>query len=295
MLNIYKFEAMTTPCEVQLYSKDKISCDICAQEILSEVKRLELKYNYFNSSSYLSKLNLRESDILDLETKSLLQRAKLYYKKTNKIFDITVATIKEIYNLKTIKEYEKQKAILLPFVGCEHFMIKKNRLVFDNLCTKIDLGGFVKEYSVDKAVGIVKKHKIKAALINFGGDIYAMGKKEDGSKFKVGVKNPNFKNESLFYVELENEALTTSASYERNTIIEGKEFSHIIGVNKQSDILSATVGPNIISATVVSKNCVESGVYSTSLMINDKQKTINAKYLITKELEVQSENTISRR
>jgi thiamine biosynthesis lipoprotein len=197
-----------------------------------------------------------------------LQRAKQYYKLTGGVFDITVATIKDLYKTETsIEALEAEKNALLTFVGCEHFEIKKDKIYFDNSFTKIDLGGFVKEYAVDRAVTIVKKNKIKSALINFGGDIYAVGKKPNGEKFKVGIKDPKNPTNNAKFVEIENQALTTSASYERNYQIEHHSYSHII--SKEND------NKTPLSATVISKNCVESGVYSTSLMIDISLKAPN--------------------
>jgi len=270
---IYKYEAMTTPCELIIYAKEKAIADDSAMAVLNETKRLEKKYNYFKDDSLISSINSRQSNIIDSETKSILQRAKLYYKETDTTFDITIATIKDLYkNEKDLCILEAKKAELMQYVGCEHFALKKDKIIFDNPYTKIDLGGFVKEYSVDRAVLILKKHKINAALINYGGDIYALGKKPDGSKFKVGIKNPKDKTQYAKEVELENQALTTSASYERNYTIEGKTFSHIISKEEISSHTS--------SVTVISNNCVESGVYSTSIMINQNLKTTNELILL---------------
>ncbi len=265
---IYKFETMSTPCELIVFDNSKSKADSVAQAIVQESKRLEKKYSYYNPTSLLCKINSREVKQLDSETKSILQRAKQYYSATNGIFDITVATIKDLYTtLKNQTELEEEKARLLPFVGCEHFVIKKEKIIFDNPYTKIDLGGFVKEYAVDRAVTIVKKNKIAAALINFGGDIYAHGKKPDGKKFKVGIKDPKNRTNHAEFIELENEALTTSASYERNYTIENKTYSHIISKNESSQT------PH--SVTVISPSCVESGIYSTALMIDPTLQTSN--------------------
>ncbi|MCH9813478.1 MAG: FAD:protein FMN transferase [Epsilonproteobacteria bacterium] len=273
MQYIYKFEAMTTPCEVILFADSKLKADNCAKAILEEAKRLEKKYSYYNSDSLLSKLNQRQTNIVDVETKSLLQRAKQYYTITQGIFDITVATIKSLYHhhAQTIT-LENEKAKLLPFMGCEHFDIKRDKLIFDNPYTKIDLGGFVKEYAVDRAVVLVKKHKIKSALINFGGDIYALGKKPNGQKFKIGIKDPKDKTIHAMFIEIENEALTTSASYERNYQIESTTYSHILSKEKNINTLN--------SVTVIAKKCVESGVFSTSLMINPALKTANKHFML---------------
>jgi len=264
---------MTTPCELILYSDSKAKTDRAAQLILKEAKRLEKKYNYFNNSSYLSQINQRLVDELDAETKDILQRAKKYYTATNGVFDVTVATIKDLFRqTSTVEELQREKATLMPYVGCEHFTIKRDKISFDNTFTKIDLGGLVKEYAVDRGAKILKKHKIDAGLINFGGDIYALGKKPNGEKFKIGISDPSDKKRHISYFELEDQALTTSASYERNYTISGQTFSHIIDTGRSST--------KPLSVTVISGNCVESGVYSTALMLEPGLPTEHQIFII---------------
>ncbi len=265
---VYKFKAMSTVCELIIYEAQKAKADSTAESVVKEVKRLEKKYNYYDENSYLSLINKREEFKLDNESKSLLQRASQYYKSTDKIFDITTATIKDLYSSESSTTIlNEKKAQLLPFVGCENFNIKKDKIIFNNEFTKIDLGGFVKEYAVDRSANIIKKAKVKSALINYGGDIYAIGKKPNGERFKIGIKDPANPTENLEYIEIENQALTTSASYERNFKVEQLEISHIISKEELS------LSPK--SVTVISTNCVESGVYSTALMINPQLKHNN--------------------
>ena len=270
---IYKFESMSTPCELILYSQDKHRADTTAEAVLLESKRLEKKYSYYREGSILSQINSRKTSQLDSETKNILQRAKKYYKLTNGLFDITIATIKELYIDESDEvSFKRKKEQLKPFIGCERFSIKKDKIIFDNEFTKIDLGGFVKEYAVDRAVIVIKKHKITSALINFGGDIYALGKKPDAKQFTIGIKDPLNLNNYATQISIENQALTTSASYERNYTIGSRTYSHIIS----KDELDSK--PN--SVTVISHNCVESGIYSTSIMIDKTLKTKNRVFIL---------------
>ncbi len=259
---IYRFEVMTTPCELQIFGKDKSKTDQIASLVLKEAKRLEKKYNYFDQNSYLSSINKREIEQIDTETKNIIKSCIYYHKKTDGIFDITIGTIKDIFLYSSsISEIEQRKNKLLDYIGCEHIKIKKDKIIFDNLYTKIDLGGYVKEYAVDRATAILKKKGFKNALINFGGDIFAIGKKPDGEKFKIGIKDPKNPKDTKMFVEICDEALTTSASYERYKELENKKISHIIS---KKDIQ----GKSPESVTVISGSCVRSGVFSTSLMID---------------------------
>ena len=263
---------MTSPCELHIYCDDPHRARAIAMKILDMAKKLEQKYNFYNNSSYLSAINRREVDTLDHQTKELLSRAKQFYHKTGGIFDITMGTLVSSRREKSIKKIESKLEEMRPFVGVDHFKIKKNRISFDNPYTLIDLGGFVKEFAVDQAVKLLRRDKIESALINFGGDIYALGRKPNGKEFTIGIKNPHSPSEYITHVKLENRALTTSASYERNHIVEGKIYSHIIHTEELQE--------EIASATVISTTAVESGVYSTSLMINPKLKTSLEKILI---------------
>ena len=269
---------MTSPCEVQLYCNDTQKAKEIAQKILNSAKELEIKYNFYNPNSYLSALNQRKTNLLDTQTKELLSRAKLFYTQTNHIFDITMGTLSAARKLKSTEQIKEASQILEPYIGLEHFKIKKDKLTFDNQYTCIDLGGFVKEYAVDIAVKIVKKYKIQSALINFGGDIYALGLKPNGNAFSIGIKNPLNPTEYLTEYSITNQALTTSASYERSHHIDGKSYSHII--TKES------LQSNIISATVIAPTTLEAGVFSTSLMINPSLGTKYKKILISNALEI---------
>jgi len=270
---------MTSPCEVHIYCNDEVKSRNIAKRILAMAKELEFKYNFYNPNSYLSSLNQRKTELLDVQTKDLLTRAKLFYKRTNGIFDITMGTLSKSRQLSTVEKIEKEMRRLTPFVGVEHFKIKKNRLSFDNPYTLIDLGGFVKEFAVDQAVKILKKEKIESALVNFGGDIYALGSKPNGKDFSIGIKNPLNPTEYLTDATISNQALTTSASYERNREVEDKNYSHIISKKELQH--------QVLSATVISSSVVESGVFSTALMIEPTLQTSLEKILILDSLEIQ--------
>ena len=269
---------MTSPCEVHIYCQDEVKARNIAKKILTMAKELEQKYNFYNPDSYLSAINQRKVEKLDAQTKDLLSRSKLFYSKTDGVFDVTMGTLSSSRKLSTIQAIEEVTEKLKPFVGVEHFKIQRNKIYFDNPHTLIDLGGVVKEFAVDQAVKILKKEKIVSALINFGGDIYALGAKANGEPFRVGIKNPLKPMEYITHADITNQALTTSASYERSHKVESKDYSHII--------TNSSLQQEIISSTVISSSTLESGIFSTSLMIKPDLQTNLEKILISKELNI---------
>ena len=276
---------MTTPCEVQLYAADAKAADKVARLIESNTRRLEKKYNFFSDDSLIAKINNREQAIvnIDKETHHVLSLVQTLSATTQGSFDITVGTLKQCAKLTTVAKIEACRARLKPFIGADKWRLTENSINFSNTYVKLDLGGVIKEFAVDQA-GEIAKNENMAALINFGGDIYVNGNKPDGSPFNVAIKNPKNPQENIAILQLSNQGLTTSAHYERSTLVEGKSYSHIINSNssnsnstnanssntndkkKHDDKASNTSA--ILSATVISHSVLTSGIYSTSLMVN---------------------------
>ncbi len=54
----------------------------------------------------------------------------------------------------------------------------------------IDLGGIAKGHAVDLAVAALREAGITDGLVNAGGDLYALGRAEDGGPWQAGVRSP---------------------------------------------------------------------------------------------------------
>lgn len=256
----HHFVCMTSPCEIILYAKNKNQAMRVASEIENNTRRLEDKYNFFNKNSCLSKINNRTEDRvkIDEETLSVLRQVREMSVKTQGKFDITVGTLKQCEKLESVKEIESCRTRLKCLIGPDSWSLSEGFVHFKNTRVKIDLGGVIKEYAVDQAAIIAATAGL-SALINFGGDIYVNGRKPDGSLFNVAIKNPKDTSQNIAILKLSDQGLTTSAHYERSTMVEGKSYSHIIG-GDNADI-------SILSATVISDSVLVSGIWSTSLMI----------------------------
>ncbi|MCH9812631.1 MAG: FAD:protein FMN transferase [Epsilonproteobacteria bacterium] len=261
----FTFKAMTTSCKVKLYAKDQKKAEHCFLEIQRHTLLLEKKYNFHDSKSYLNReINNRKRNrvTIDAQTFSIIKEVRALSEATQGVFDITMGTLKDCYDHSSVKKIEACLAKRSVHVGLETWFLKDKKLHFKDLRTKFDLGGVIKEYAVDEAVKIAQTHGIKTALINFGGDMYGYGKKPDGDPFFVAIKNPKTPEEHIAIVPVDNQALTTSAHYERYKEVEGENFSHIFS--------QESMRKEIISSSVLSDTTIRSGVYSTALMLTNR-------------------------
>lgn len=92
----------------------------------------------------------------------------------------------------------------------------------------IDLGGIAKGYGVDLAVQALRNAGIRHAVVNAGGDLYAMGRSVDGDRWRVGVQLPADPSRVAETLELEDAALATSGDYLQGFDYHGRRYHHIL-------------------------------------------------------------------
>ncbi|MDD1825669.1 FAD:protein FMN transferase [Photobacterium sp. ZSDE20] len=283
---VHRFHAMTVPCEVQILSIDianfqKISAKEIADEIEQNTRRLEDKYNFYCEDSWLTQcINQRTSSDVDLDSESaeVFQHLDRLSQLTFDTFDTTVGSIKHLLKQKPKMLHSHAFQALSSALGKQAWELKgamdlkgtdylqgavdlqRTRLHVPDSRTRFDFGGVIKEYAVDQAVEIGKQRGATSMLVNFGGDIYALGTKPDGSAFNIAVLDPRDNKTPFFAVPLTNAALTTSAHSERQMQFGDKTTSHIL--SKQD------VEKKILSVTAIASSTLEAGVLSTSLTLN---------------------------
>ncbi|CAK3131792.1 FAD:protein FMN transferase [Vibrio crassostreae] len=201
---VHRFHAMTVPCEVQILSIDianfpEASAKEIADEIEQNTRRLEDKYNFYCEDSWLTQcINQRTScDVeLDPESAEVFQHLDRLSQLTFDTFDTTVGSIKHLLKQKPKMLHSHAFQALSSALGKQAWELKgavdlqRTRLHAPDSRTRFDFGGVIKEYAVDQAVEVGKQRGATSMLVNFGGDIYALGTKPDGSPFNIAVLDP---------------------------------------------------------------------------------------------------------
>lgn len=90
---------------------------------------------------------------------------------------------------------------------------------------RLDVGAVAKGWSVQRAAETAPE----GLLISVGGNVCATGlKDEEGTRWVVGVQDPDMGDQYLHTVYLGKESLVTSGDYQRNYAVDGKLYHHII-------------------------------------------------------------------
>jgi len=110
----------------------------------------------------------------------------------------------------------------------------------------IDLGAVAKGYIADKAAEYLKEKGVESAILNLGGNVVALGRKPDGSKWSIGIQDPEKENGRAGYsVLVADESVVTSGIYQRGFDKDGVRYHHILdratGWPVQNGLASVTI------------------------------------------------------
>lgn len=94
----------------------------------------------------------------------------------------------------------------------------------------LDVGGIGKGYAVQRVAEYAKELGIENILLSVGGNVAAVGEKPDGSRWKLGIQNPDTDSEEAYSrkVQVKDESVVTSGNYQRYYVVDGVRYCHIV-------------------------------------------------------------------
>jgi thiamine biosynthesis lipoprotein len=129
---------------------------------------------------------------------------------------------------------------------------------------RLDLGGIANGYAADEAVRIIEKYRVKSAIIDLGGNVFAYGEKPgkwpwQKLPWRIGIQNPLENRGQYFAVmELRNKTAVTSGVYERFLEVDGKRYHHILSTKNGYPVESS-----LLSVTIVADRSMDADALST--------------------------------
>jgi thiamine biosynthesis lipoprotein len=247
---------------------------VTKNQIDSLLTAFDLSLSTYRPDSKISKINSGDSTVVvdDFFTETF-QLSNQIYKETNGLFDPTIGVLVNAYGFGPNKKQEnlsqKQIDSLLQFVGFDKIALNSDKTISKKYNqTFIDFNAIAQGYSVDVVVNYLKSKGIENAIVEIGGELFALGKNTiENKNWVVGIDDPLQKPEErtlIAKVNLENLGMATSGNYRKVMIDEktGKKFVHII--NPKTGLAQKN---NVLSATVLSKSSAISDGYATAFML----------------------------
>src|SRR6266513_1612835 len=228
--------------EIQAFGTNAVELEDAIEAAFLAIARVQRLMSFHDPESEVSRMN-RDACYKRVRvhpwTWRVLKSAREFSRNTDGIFDVTMAEqlVKWSYLPRHGARFGRRswRDIILEATG--HVRFRRPLL--------IDFGGIAKGFAVDRAVEILKRKRVMAAIVNAGGDLRVFG----SASQLVHLRHPKQPNRAAGAVRLRERAMATSGIYFARTNRRGCV----------SPILDARTGRaacDLISVTVGAANCV---------------------------------------
>ncbi len=259
--------AMDTTMTIRIFGGG----DDLLQSLQKRVNGIENQVSVTREGSDIYQLNHAGSVTASPDTEAIMNKALEICRETEGALDISVYPVVREWGFTTgehqVPSPERLKE-LLAFVD-----YKKIESVADGFSIPagmaVDLGSVTKGYTGDVLAGMIRSGGIKSAILDLGGNIHTVGKKPNGSFWRVAVRSPEGTG-LVGVVEVADEAVITSGGYERFfEDEEGNIWWHII------DPKTGYPAKNgVISMTIVGKEGIRCDALSTALFVMGPERAV---------------------
>jgi thiamine biosynthesis lipoprotein len=229
-----EYNLLGTACTVRLYSGgspavlDAAFARIAEIESRMTVNRDDSEVIQINKAAGLRPIVVTP-DVLEV-----VQQGLAYSRAGDGAYDITVDPLVALWGIGTARARVPTPEEIRRALG----LISYRNVVVDPKASTVflkrpgmglDLGSIAKGYAADEVARVLRARDVNSALIDLGGNVLTMGTKPDGSRWRIGIQNPEeARGTKIGYVEIAGGSVTTAGTYERFFEQDGKRYFHIL-------------------------------------------------------------------
>ena len=242
------------------------------KDAMEECGRYEQMLSRTIEGSDVWRINHADGEPVEVseDTAAILRCAAEISRKSAGAFDITIAPASMMWDFTSGKaELPDAEALAAAaeLVDYSKVQVEGNTVTLPK-GMMIDLGGIAKGYIADRIKEYMKERGIEHAILSFGGNIVAIGKKPDGTDWKVGIQDIDKPTGEYMLVAANKGGSTvTSGIYERGFEIDGVRYHHLLnpktGWPEQNELASVTI---------LSDSSMEGDALATAAFILGREK-----------------------
>ena len=269
--------ALGTVCSIQLFtekpqSKADTVLQICTRRLEELERHLSANAEIstlidINKASGVSAVNV-PADIYPL-----FERAMFFAEKTDGAFNPVIGGVVKLWNIgfeNARKPEDRAIRDALSRTGYKDVQLTGTAVFLKKAGMKLDLGAIAKGFAADELTRIVRQAGIAHAVIDIGGTISAVGKRPDGKRWNIGIRDPRVQQgQPVISAAIESCSISTSGSYERYFEQDGVRYHHII-----DPATGYPVRNNMIAVSVFSDSATDADALSTACFVLGYEKAV---------------------
>lgn len=271
-------DALDTVSNIQVYDKESNE-DKLYSELESLLQRYHKLFNVYEDYEGINNIKTindcagQEPVKVDAEIIELLEMAKEMYTLTNGQVNVAMGSVLSIWHEYREAGLENPDTAKLPpmedlQVAAEHTDINKiiidkeaGTVYLEDANMSLDTGAIAKGFVTDKIKAYFNQQELTQGLINLGGNLMAIGPKDNNQPWRIGLQNPDLDSEesNLCVIFLRYKSMVTSGDYMRYYEVDGVKYNHLIDPDT---LMSATT---FASVSVICDDSVVADGLSTAL------------------------------
>lgn len=239
-------------------------------EIEAELEKVNQSLSPFSKESVITHINQNTDLTADSLFTYVFQLAKQISEETHGAFDITVAPLVNAwgFGFKNATQIDSLTIdSIRQFVGIDKVRMENGKVIKDDPRLMLDCSAIAKGFGVDCVARLFDRKGIKNYMIDIGGELVMKGENAQINTWRIGINKPiddslAVNQELQTILEISNAGMATSGNYRNFYYKDGKKYAHTIDPRT-----GYPVQHNILSSTVVAKDCATADAYATSFMV----------------------------
>jgi thiamine biosynthesis lipoprotein len=240
-----------------------------AESAFEEIRRIDRLLSTYKPESEISEVNRRASSEpvkVGPDFLNVLSASRVYYELSGGAFDPSVKPLMDLWRDskkegRLPSEDALRQAAALVDLSKVRVDESAGTVSFIQQGMGLDFGAIAKGYAVDRAIEILKSHGVSRAIVDAGGNFYALGTPENKPQWDAGVRHPLRSEEVIIRFPISDRAVATSGSYERFFEIGGKKYSHIINPRAGRPV------EGMLNATIIAEDAMTADGLSTAVFV----------------------------
>jgi len=273
-------KTMGTTYHIKLLADRGMDTAFLRKKVDSRLEQINDSMSTYRKNSEISRFNAflktGENFPISNDFMNVMTAGRQIYELSDGAWDATIGPLVKLWGFygtnenSGVPDADAIQAIL-PNVGFRRVQLRSgNFLVKSSPHVTLDLGSIAKGYGVDQIATLLKTAGIESALVEIGGEVFAFGRKKDGSAWAVGINTPrkDAPLDSVYKaVPLTDGALATSGDYRRFFESGGKSYSHVLDPRS-----GYPVNNRVVSVSVLAGNCTLADGLATAIMVMGPEK-----------------------
>ena len=261
--------SMGTEVHISAWTRDEAATVTAFDKAFNELDRLDALMSTWKEGSDILRLNDaagKSAVRVSHEVREVLHASQEVSEWTGGKFDVTYAALSGLWKFDQDIDGQvpdrSQIAPRLPLIDYRALTIddRAGTASLARAGMRVNLGGIGKGYAVDRAVTILRDAGLSDFMIQFGGDLFAAGKRGDRA-WRVGIQDPRGAPDTMFAaLEIADAAFSTSGDYERFFVRDGHRYHHILDPDT-GEPASRSRSVSILAKSAIVTDGLSTGVF----------------------------------